>query len=107
VLDLADAIRRDRLLAGLYLSEPLATPSAPAESGLKGLNRRADARIRTAAPFITSDDGNTRKALQFVNYSARGWRGVHKLDLPCKDADSAATADVTAYGTDHAEKLRG
>ena len=34
-------------------------------------------------------------------------RGVHKLDRPCKDADSAATADVTAYGTDHAEKLRG
>jgi hypothetical protein len=34
-------------------------------------------------------------------------RGVHKLDLPCKDVDSAATADVTAYGTDHAEKLRG
>jgi hypothetical protein len=31
---------------------------------------------------------------------------VRKLDLPCKDADSAATADVTAYGTDHAEKLR-
>jgi hypothetical protein len=25
----------------------------------------------------------------------------------CKDADSAATADATAYGTDHAEKLRG
>jgi len=25
----------------------------------------------------------------------------------CKDTDSAATADVTACGTDHAEKLRG
>jgi hypothetical protein len=32
---------------------------------------------------------------------------VHKLDLPCEDADSAAATDVTAYGTDHAEKLRG
>jgi hypothetical protein len=32
---------------------------------------------------------------------------VHKLDLPCKDADSAATADATAYGPDHAETLRG
>jgi hypothetical protein len=32
---------------------------------------------------------------------------VHKLDLPCKDAESGATADVTACGTDHAEKLRG
>jgi hypothetical protein len=34
-------------------------------------------------------------------------RGVQKLDRPCKDADSAATADLTVYGTDHAEKLRG
>src|SRR6266540_951864 len=34
-------------------------------------------------------------------------RGVHKLDLPCKEADSAATADVTAYGTDDAEKPKG
>jgi hypothetical protein len=33
--------------------------------------------------------------------------GVHKLDLPCKDADLATTADVTAYGSDQAEKLRG
>jgi hypothetical protein len=30
-------------------------------------------------------------------------RGVHKLDLPYKKADSGATADVTAYGTDHTE----
>jgi hypothetical protein len=28
---------------------------------------------------------------------------VQKLDLPCKNADSAATADVTAYGADDAE----
>jgi hypothetical protein len=34
-------------------------------------------------------------------------RGVHKLDRPCKDTASAAAADVTAYGTDDAEKLRG
>jgi hypothetical protein len=34
-------------------------------------------------------------------------RGVYKLDLPCKDADSAASADDAAYGMDHAEKLRG
>jgi hypothetical protein len=33
--------------------------------------------------------------------------GMHKLDLPCKDTDSAATADVTADGTDHPEKLIG
>jgi hypothetical protein len=34
-------------------------------------------------------------------------RGVQKLDPPCKSADSVATADVTAYRVDHAEKLRG
>jgi hypothetical protein len=34
--------------------------------------------------------------------SASAPRGVHKLDPPCKDAHSAATADVTACGTDHA-----
>jgi hypothetical protein len=34
-------------------------------------------------------------------------RGVHKLDLPCNKANSAATADIITYGTDHAEKLRG
>jgi hypothetical protein len=28
---------------------------------------------------------------------------VHKLDLPCKDADSAAGAAVAACGMDHAE----
>jgi hypothetical protein len=36
-----------------------------------------------------------------------GGRGVHKLDLPCNDADSPASADVAAHGADHAEKLRG
>jgi hypothetical protein len=28
---------------------------------------------------------------------------VDKLDLPCKDADSPARADVAAHGMDHAE----
>jgi hypothetical protein len=35
----------------------------------------------------------------------RAW--VHEHDLPGKNTDSAATADVTAYGTDHSERLRG
>jgi hypothetical protein len=33
--------------------------------------------------------------------------GVHKLDLPCNKANSAATADITMHGTDEAEKLSG
>ena len=38
---------------------------------------------------------------------SRASGGVHKLDLPCKDADPAASADIAAYGMDYAEKLRG
>jgi hypothetical protein len=34
-------------------------------------------------------------------------RGVHNLDHPCKHGDSAATTEVTAHRTDHAERLRG
>jgi hypothetical protein len=33
--------------------------------------------------------------------------GCTELDFPCKDTDLAAAADIAAYGTDHAKKLRG
>jgi hypothetical protein len=84
-------------------------PATPQTSG--GLGGRVSRPFRGA--IVTESAGACRSRVPRTVRDSLAWhttietRGVHKLDLPCKNADSAATGDVTAYGTDQAEKLRG
>jgi 2-keto-4-pentenoate hydratase/2-oxohepta-3-ene-1,7-dioic acid hydratase in catechol pathway len=73
----------------------------------------ADDALDAVAGYACANDVSARK-LQFKDKQWRRGNGFDTFCLwgaqtrsSCKDADSAATADATAYGTDHAEKLRG
>src|SRR5215216_3937445 len=54
-------------------------------------------RDRRATLFVSGTVSNQgRFYSRFDAVVLLSARGVHKLDLPCKDADAATTADVTA-----------